>query len=140
MAQSKNIGHGASLSRQTGTPTTIGQVRVITPPTISREDVDATTLDDGVMYFLPSDPEDPGELSCELLWTPGETNDELIDTDFNARTIASWRITYPTVINRTATFSAWVKSIAPAPLESRETVKRIVTFRLTTAITWAAAS
>lgn len=136
MAQSKNIGHGATFARVTGGPTTIGQVRMITPPTISREDVNATTLDDGVDYNLPSDPEDPGEVIIEQLWTSGEANDELIDTDFNARTIASWKVVYPAPITRTATFSAWVKSIAPAPLESRETVKRVVTFRLTTVISW----
>lgn len=136
MAQSKNIGHGCSFARVTAGPTTIGQVRVITPPALSREDVNATTLDDTVDYNLPSDPEDPGEVQIVQLWTSGETNDELIDTDFNARTIASWKIVYPSPISRTATFSAWVKKIEPASLESRETIKRTVTFRLTTAITW----
>lgn len=133
MAQSKNIGHGAIFKRGV---TTIGQVRMITPPTLSREDVNATTLDDGVDYNLPSDPEDPGEVIIEQLWTSGDTNDELIDTDFNARTITAWSVTYPLPTPRIATFSAWVKSIAPAPLESRETVKRVVTFRLVTVITW----
>lgn len=133
MAQSKNIGHGSIFKRGS---TAIGQVRMITPPTISREDVDATTLDDGVLYHIPSDPEDPGEVVVEQLWTSGDTNDELVDTDFNARTISTWSITYASPISRVASFSAWVKSIAPAPLESRETVKRVITFRLTTVITW----
>lgn len=136
MAQSKNIGHGCTFARVTAGPTTIGQVRSITPPTFSREDVNATTLDDVVQYNLPSDPEDPGEVTIEMLWTSGETNDELLDTDFGARTIASWKIVYPSPISRTATFSAWVKSLSPGQLVSNDVIMRTATFRLTSAITW----
>lgn len=136
MAQSKNIGHGVSFARVTAGPTTIGQVRSITPPTFSREDVNATDLTDTVDYNIPSDPEDPGEVTIEMFWTSGEANDELLDTDFNARTIASWKIVYPAPITRTATFNAWVKSLSPAMIESRSVISRTATFRLTSAITW----
>lgn len=136
MAQSKNIGHGCSVARVTGGPTTLGQVRSITPPAFSREDVNATTLDSTVAYNLPSDPEDPGELTIEMLWTSGDTNDELLDTDFAARTIASWKVVYPSPITRTATFDAWVKSLSPGVLVSNDVIMRTVTFRLTTVITW----
>lgn len=136
MAQSKNIGHGTTFHRVTSGPTQIAMLRAITPPTFSREDVEATTLDDTVKYHLPSDPEDPGEVVLEMFWTSGETNDELLDTDFNARTIASWKIVYASPITRTATFSAWVKSLSPATIESNSVISRTITLRLTTAITW----
>lgn len=136
MAQSKNIAHGIQLSRVTAGPTQITFLRSIKPATFSREDVNATDLDSTVDYNIPSDPEDPGEVEADMYWTPGDTNDELMDTDFNARTIASWKVVYPSPISRTATFSAWVKSLSPPRMESRDVVIRTITWRLTTAITW----
>jgi hypothetical protein len=136
MAQSKNIGHGWSVARVTAGPTTLGQVRRIIPPTLSREKVEATDLSNTVKYHLPSDPEDVGELTVEMFWTSGETNDELLDTDFNARTIASWKFVAPSPITRTATFDAWVMSLSPAEVVSNGVIIRTITWCLTTAITW----
>lgn len=136
MAQSKNIAHGITVSRVTAGPTAITALRSVHPPTISREDVNATDLDSAVDYNIPSDPEDPGELVVDMYWTPGDTNDELIDTDLAARTIASWKIVYPAPITRTATWSGWVKSASPPRMESRDVIIRTITWRLTTAITW----
>jgi hypothetical protein len=136
MAQSKNIGHGTVLSRVTGGPTAITNVRSITPPAAFYDEVEATTLTDTVKYHMPGDPEDPGEVTMEMFWTPNDTNDELMDTDFAARTIASWKIVYASPISRTATFSAWVKSLTPAVLENNGVISRTIVFRLTTAITW----
>ena len=133
MAQSKNIGHGTLFKRGA---TTITALRSITPPSLTREDVDATDLADGVQYNIPSDPEDPGEVTLEMFWTSGDTNDELLDTDFHARTITAWSIVYASPISRTATFSGWVKSLSPATVVSRDVIVRTIVIRLTTAITW----
>jgi len=134
MAKEKKIGHGISIKLGS---TTITQIRNLTPASISREDVDATTLDDTVGYNLPSDPEDPGEVSFDELWTSGDTNSELIDTDFNARTIATWSIVFSSwTQSRTASFSAWVKSISPAQVSGRDAMSRTIVLRLTTVITW----
>ncbi len=134
MAKEKKIGHGISIKLGS---TTITQVRNLQPAAISREDVDATTLEDTVQYNLPSDPEDPGEVSFEELWQSGDTNSELINTDFEARTIATWSIVFSTwTVSRTATFSAWVKSISPAAAAGTTALSRTITLRLTTTITW----
>lgn len=137
MAQSKNIGHGVTFSRQTGTPTTIGQIRSITMPARTREDVDATDLDDTIKFYIPSDPEDEGELTVDMIWTPDETNDNLLDTDFAANTVASWRVTFPSPISKTATFNAWVKTLTPGVIESATVLSRTAVIRLQSAITWA---
>lgn len=137
MAQSKNIGHGVTFSRQTGTPTTVGQIRSITMPTKSREAVDATDLDDTVKFYIPSDPEDPGQLVVEMIWTPEDTVDHLFDTDFDANTVASWRVTFPSPISKTATFDAWVMSMSPAAIVSAEVIARTLTLQLQSRITWA---
>lgn len=133
MAQQKRVGHGALLKRGN---TQITQVRVITPPTLSREAIEATDLDSTYVYKVPSDPVDYGEITFETLWTPGETNDELIETDLLAGTVTSWSITFPLTTPRVATFSAWVQSSAPGPLESKDTIKRVVTLVLRSTITW----
>lgn len=137
MAQSKNIGHGTLFARQTGTPTTIGQIRSITMPSRTREDVDATDLDDTIKYYVPSDPEDEGELTVEMMWTPEDAVDALLDTDFAANTVASWRVTFASPISKTATFNAWVKSLTPATIESATVISRTAVLRLQSAITWA---
>lgn len=135
MAQQKRITHGATLHRQTGTPTKITQCRMIQMPESAREDVITTDLDDGVVTTIPSDPEDNGEVVIETYWTDGETNDELLDTDYAARTIASWKITIPLSTPRTWTFDAWIKKISNPSLEvGTDAIKRQVTFRVTSAI------
>jgi hypothetical protein len=134
MAQSKNIAHGIVTLARSGTAITF--VRSIQPPSFTREEVDATTLDSTVAYHIPGDPEDPGEVTIEMVWTAGDTNDELFDADFSAETITSWTITYASPITRVATFSAWVKSLSPAQYESRSLITRTIVLRLTTAITW----
>lgn len=136
MAQSKNIGHGVTFARVTGGPTTIAMIRSITPPARSREAVEATDLDDTLRVFLSGSPPDEGQVSITMFWTSGETNDELLDTDFSAGTTASWKIVYPSPITRTATFSAWIESLTPAEIVSNSVIERTAVFRLTTAITW----
>lgn len=136
MAQAKNICHGATFSRQTGTPTTIGQIRSITMPVKSRDEVEATDLDDTVRHFIPGDPEDPGEITIEYFWTPEDTVDILFDDDFDARTVASWRVGFANP-SKTATFDAWVKSMGGAVLESNNVLSRTIVMRLQSRITWA---
>lgn len=129
----KKIGHGATL---TIAGTTCSQIRNIQPPSFSREDVDATTLDDGVQYNLPSDPEDPGEVTFEQIWQQSDTNHLLLDTDFGARTIATYTIVYPLSTPRTCTFSAWVKSLSPGVLEGKSVIMRTVVLRLVSTLSW----
>lgn len=136
MAQSKNIGHGVTFARVTGGPTTIGQVRSITPPSQTRDEVEATDLDDTLKVFLAGSPPDQGQVAITMFWTSGDTNDELLDTDFAANTTASWKIVYPSPITRTATFSAFIVSLTPAEVTSQGVIERTAVFRLTTAITW----
>lgn len=137
MAQVKNIQHGTTFSRQTGTPTTIGQIRSITMPVKSREEIEGTDLDDTVRIFIPADPEDPGELTIEYFWTPEDTVDVLFDDDFDARTVASWRVTFASPA-KTATFDAWVKSMGGAVIEAGGgLLSRTIVLRLQSRITWA---
>lgn len=133
MAAEKKIGHGTILKQGS---TTLSQIRNITPPGGTREEVPATTFDSTVEETLPADPENCGELQFEQIWTKGETDHDLIDTAFNARTIDAYSIVYPWSTAKTATFSGWVKSMSPATLQSKEVMARTVVIKLTTTITW----
>ena len=131
MTIAKHIGHGTTLSIG-GTP--IAQVKTVTPPGISREEVDTTTLDSTVEDSLPSDPRNMGELQLHLVWHPGDTNHELLDTAFNARTISVYVLTYPSSVGKADTFSGYIKSLTPTALEGKNHLGRDVVIKLTTAI------
>jgi len=133
MAQSdKTIGHGTVYKIGS---TAIARVRSITPPTQSRDEADGTTLDSLVKDKIPGDPPDAGEVVLDLVWKPGETNDEVLDTAYKSKTIDTHSIVYPTAVGKTDTFSGWIKSLTPAPIESATVLSRQVTIVLTTAIT-----
>lgn len=136
MAQSKNIGKGVILSRVTAGPTAITNVESIRAPGFAWDEVEATALSDSVKYFMPGGQYDPGDVTMVMFWTSGETNDGLLDTDFLAGTVASWKIVWPSPITRTATFSAWIRELTPGEGGSNDVVKRTVVFRLQSAITW----
>lgn len=128
----KTIGHGTTFSFG---GTTIARIRSITPPTKSREDVEATTLDSTIVDYHPSDPPDMGEVMLDLVWKPGETNDEILDTAFAAKTNGACVIGYPASVGVDDAFTAYVKTLAPAVVESKTIISRQVTLKLTSAIT-----
>jgi hypothetical protein len=136
MAQTKNIGKGVVLSRVTGGPTAITNVKSIQAPASFYDDVEVTALTDGVKDFLPGGAYDGGEATIEMYWTSGEANDELFDTDFLARTEGSWKIVWPSPITRTATFDAYIKSLTPAAADVSGVVMRTIVLKRTSAITW----
>lgn len=136
MAQSKNTGYGIALSRVTGGPTAIGQIKSITCPGWSREKVNATDLDDTVQAWIPGNPPDKGELSVEMYWTPDDTVDSILDDDFDAGTIASWKFVFPSPISKTSTFSAWIKDVTPATADGANALVRTIVFVLTTTETY----
>jgi hypothetical protein len=134
MAVQKKIGHGITIS-QNGTA--MSQIRNIRWITQSREEVEATTLDDGVEYMLPSDPENVGEVTFEQIWTGGEANHELIETDFDARTINAYTVVFNTwTTTRTAAFNAWVKSHGDVQIDGKTVLFRTVVLKLTSKPSW----
>lgn len=129
----KKIGHGAVLKKGI---TTISQIVDFDPPQLEREEVPSTTLDSAVEETLPGDPESVGELTLKQAWTPGDTNHELIETSFNARTIEAWSIEWlQFTVTKIDSFSGWVKKIGPEKVESKKLVTRLITIKLTTGIT-----
>lgn len=134
----KQIGHGAQLwvdDDDDATYTELGSIVKITPPAKTRDDVDMTTLDSDLMEYDPSDPPDVGELSVEIHWHPGQTNSEILDDLFDAKTKVNWKIVYPFATPVNHVFEGWVKSLTPADLASKESIRRTAVIRLTSPIT-----
>lgn len=137
----RHIGHGTTLSIDIagGTSwTAIGQILSITPPALSREEINITTLDDTIQYKLPSDPEDVGELTFELAWDVNATNPTILETATLGRNIvATWKITYPSsTSSKVATFTGWIKNFTPQEVSGKDAIKLQITVVLLTAITW----
>ena len=79
IAQEKKVAHGITLTLGA---VTIGQIIDITPPTLSiSTDVDVTTLDSTFEQFLPSRPYNVGEITLNIIWTPGGDVDGIKSVD-----------------------------------------------------------
>ncbi len=134
IAQEKKVAHGITLTLGA---VTIGQIIDITPPTLSiSTDVDATTLDSTFEQFLPSRPYNVGELTLNIIWTPGADVDEALDAALIAYTSTAAVITFANLTNsKTWTASGYYKSIGPPALNGKTVMNRALVLKLTTAIT-----
>jgi len=138
----KTIGNGILLKYDEDgnatAHTTIGEIINVTPPTISREDIDITTTDSTFDETIASIP-NYGEMSFDQVWDPNDTNHELIETGFDnavAARLYQWQIVYPVVAAAvTDTFTGYVKSIGPQSIGPKDSIKRTVIVKLTSAIT-----
>lgn len=129
----KRIAHGARLKKGA---TLISQVKNFTPPAFEREEVEAVTLDSDVEDTIPGDPPSVGELRFLQVWTPGDTNHELLDAAALNKTIESYTIEWPMFsVPKKDTFSAWVKRLGPEQFESKSAITREVVLKLTTVVT-----
>ena len=134
IAQEKKVAHGITLTLGA---VTIGQIIDITPPTLSiSTDVDVTTLDSTFEQFLPSRPYNVGEITLNIIWTPGGDVDEALDTALIAYTSTAAVITFANLTtSKTWTASGYYKSIGPPALNGKTVMNRAITLKLTTAIT-----
>ncbi len=125
--------------------TAIACIRNLTPPEKSRDEVDTTCIDDDLQEYLDTDPPNQGMLKLDLVWEPGDTNSELLDTLFDEADPAEregafeidWTMFSPLP---TDAFSGRILKLTPATVESKSVISRTVEIRLTTKITRSVAS
>lgn len=137
----KKLGH-KGIVKVDGTA--IGCIRGFTPAEKSRDEVDVTCLGDSIMEYLDADPPDQGMFKLDVVWEPGDTNSQLLDTLFDdadaddreAAFTIEWAMFTPLV---TDAFSARILKITPSEVKQKEVIARTVELRLTTAITRAVA-
>jgi predicted secreted protein len=139
MTTQAKIGHGSLFQILTtediGSPPapvtdwlTVAEVVSITPPSLSRDAVDATHTESPEKWreFIPG-LRDGGEVSCEMNFIPAGPGTEAILASFNSDTVQSCRIIFPdgdaNASPITATvwaFSGFITAFAPeAPFDGK---------------------
>jgi hypothetical protein len=117
---------------------TVGQITNMTPPAlITPSKVDVTDLDSTVETTLPSKPHGVGEMTLEILATPGATaTDVVFDAAVKAQTIATNVITWANLTtSKTWTFSGYIVSKTPQPHDGKTAIKYTLVIQPTTTIT-----
>lgn len=110
--------------------TTVTELKDITPPDFSVEDIEVTqqASTSGYKEYIPG-LSDGGEVSWDMNWVPGTTSHTMMLTKVGAAA-CNWRIVYPTTAGYRWAFKAYVKSVNfKAPLSG--TSEATVTLKVT---------
>lgn len=105
------IGHSSQFARGNGgTPevfTALAQVTSISPPSLSRDTIDASHMQSPQRYReFVSGMRDGGEVSIELDFERGSTTDVQLLADFNSDAARNYRIVFPS--GQAWTFNAFL--------------------------------
>ena len=114
--------------------TTIQLVTEVTPPGRKRARIEKTTLTD----TLATDDmgiELQSDMETTLFWDPNETNNNIFETLFAAKTEVLWKIAFSSSV--TAVFNGIIAELAPEAIKKDNHVMRKVTIHRTGAITYA---
>ena len=129
-----DIGHSTQMQRSDdgtsgGSFASVGSIREITPPALSRDSVDVTAMDsaDAFRQFIPG-LKDPGEMSVVLEFDPSEAVQTSWESDFNSSAIGYYKIIFPD--STEWGFTAFVTAYEPeTPIDGEMRVT--VTLKLT---------
>lgn len=126
------IGHNAQFQRGNGaTPevfTALAQVTSITPPSLSRDTIDASHMQSPQRYreFI-SGMRDGGEVSIEIDFERGSATDLALLSDFNSDAARNYRVVFPA--GQVWTFNAFLTGYeVSVPLDDKMTAS--VTFKV----------
>lgn len=110
--------------------TTVSELKDITPPDFSVEDIEVThqASTDGYQEYIPG-LVDGGEVSFDLNFVPGTASHTAMLTKLGSAA-CNWRIVYPAAVNYRWAFKAYVKAVSTkAPLSG--TSEGSVTLKVT---------
>jgi predicted secreted protein len=113
MATTAIIGHNSQFQRGNGggpeTFTALGQITNISPPSLTRDTIDATHMQSPSRFreFI-SGLRDAGEVTIQFDYIRGDANDTALQSDYNSDTSRNYRIVYPG--GQTWTFNAFLTS------------------------------
>lgn len=123
------IGFGIKFQRETTTPGTyadVGELVDATPPTMTRDLVDATHhgVADRFRRFI-SALRDAGEAEVVIHYEPGGTAFDDLKADFDADDPKNYKLIFPAAAGTPdATFAAFVTELAPAtPMQDKMTLR-----------------
>lgn len=110
----KNIGYGSVLivATTTGGEVNIAQVRNISGPGVSGNDVDDTTMDSSSNYrTFQCGLLDPGEVSCSIVYDSTAASHSRLVRYMNTRYSATWKVAEVSTGGTVTTFSGYVKGM-----------------------------
>ena len=122
-----------------GTTITVGgssiaQILDITPPQVSNEPQEVTTLSDTWATFLATLP-DGGEVTLTLLWDHDSATHATLWTMATDGSSATFVITLPAPSSTTYSFTGRVSGISGQQITAKNTVQANVTIKVSGAIT-----
>lgn len=132
-ASQAETGHGATFKRGDGAATelftAIAEVINITPPQLSREEVEASHLSspDNYAEFLAG-MKDGGTPTITMAFLPGDATNASVLSDFEAGNNTNYEIEYPD--GSKWAFAAFVSGYAPGEIANNERITAEVTFRI----------
>lgn len=127
------IGYGTTFGRGDGASpevfTTVAEVVNITPPQLSREEVEASHLSspDQFNEYKPG-MRDGGNPTITMAFLPGDLTHQNILDDYHSNSLVNYQITYPD--GAIFDFSGFVTGYAPSEAGNNERLTVEVTFRV----------
>jgi hypothetical protein len=122
------------IETSTGVWYKIGEVRGITPPNAQASEEDATHMESpGGMIETIQGLTDPGDMSLEMNYRPGDAKDVYILAWRTAATNRNARITYST--GAVDTFPSFVKGYTPGQMTPKGILVNTLTLRVAGAVT-----
>jgi hypothetical protein len=115
--------------------TTVGCIPEFTPPGNEREEVEMTCLED-TLEDWQAGIDKADEFEFMQIWDPLDTNHKIIDTLYAAKTSVPWQCILPFGTPVTGAFEGYVSKIKPEKVEKNQPIRRTVTVRRKTGITW----
>jgi hypothetical protein len=111
----KTIGYGSVLivSTTTGGEVNVAQVRSISGPGVSANDVDTTTLDSSTNYrTFTCGLLDPGEVSFQLVYDSTDATHSRLARYMGLRYEADWKVCHSSTAGASTSFSGYVKGMS----------------------------
>jgi predicted secreted protein len=89
--------------------TLIPEIRTISGPTMSAEQIDVTSHDTpGGFRDKIQGLKDWGVLNCEMLWVPSDLQHKQLFDDYVAGTVRNYQLTVPDTVTTTLNFAAFI--------------------------------
>jgi hypothetical protein len=133
-ATAANIGYGTFLQRGDGgapeTFTTVIEVLKLEGPNAKVDMKDAFNMSSPansqgrpVKEVIPGG-EDPGTITCEFSWVPGNAQHAGIFSDLHGGVLRNWKIVLPAALGKTFSFAGYVSEFGPVyPVDDKITGK-----------------
>ena len=115
--------------------TTVSCIRNVTPAGRSKNQADATCIEDTLEQTL-SGLEAASDMPFEQFWDPTDTLCTMIDTLLDNDTVVNWQVVFPFATPIMAAFSGRVIATTPSQIDNNTVISRTVMVRRDSAISY----